>query len=135
MHFSIAEHEKVWQTDSSALDEIAVLFSRAPRFILHNQPEAGHNMSLGHTAADYHSQSSHSFRSVWAPGLREGAGHQRRPDQGPGDGHLNLKLTAHTDTSAGCFPHEAVHGIDSTPICSETGIRNHAGDRPVTCRS
>ena len=54
VHFSIAEHEKVWQTDSSALDEIAVLFSHAPRFILHQQPEAGHNISLGHSAADYH---------------------------------------------------------------------------------
>ncbi len=55
VHFSVAEHEKVWQTDSSALDEIEVLFSRAPRFIAHTQPEAGHNISLGHTAADYHS--------------------------------------------------------------------------------
>lgn len=54
VHFSIAQHEKVWQRDSSALDEIAVLFSGAPRFILHEQPEAGHNISLGHTAGDYH---------------------------------------------------------------------------------
>jgi pimeloyl-ACP methyl ester carboxylesterase len=55
VHFSIAEHERVWQTHSSALDEIAVLFSKAPRFVLHEQPGAGHNMSVGRTASDYHS--------------------------------------------------------------------------------
>jgi pimeloyl-ACP methyl ester carboxylesterase len=54
VHFSIAEHEKVWQTDSSALAEIAAMFCGAPRFVVHSQPEAGHNISLGHTAADYH---------------------------------------------------------------------------------
>ena len=27
----------------------------SPRFTVHRQPEAGHNISLGHTAADYHS--------------------------------------------------------------------------------
>ena len=56
VHFSIAEHERVWQTDYSALSEITALFSGAPRFTVHRQPEAGHNMSLGHTAADYHAK-------------------------------------------------------------------------------
>ena len=55
VHFSIAEHEKVWQTDGSALTEIAGLFAAAPRFTVHRQQNAGHNISLGHTAADYHS--------------------------------------------------------------------------------
>jgi pimeloyl-ACP methyl ester carboxylesterase len=55
VHFSIAEYEKVWQTDASAMTEITALFSAAPRFTVHRQPEAGHNISLGHTAADYHS--------------------------------------------------------------------------------
>jgi hypothetical protein len=55
VHFSIAEHEKVWQTDASAMTEIAALFSGAPRFVVHSQPDAGHNISLGHTAPDYHS--------------------------------------------------------------------------------
>ena len=32
VHFSIAEHERVWQTDDSALAEITALFSGAPRF-------------------------------------------------------------------------------------------------------
>ncbi|WAC92412.1 alpha/beta hydrolase [Mycobacterium sp. Aquia_213] len=54
VHFSIAEHEKVWQTDDSAVQEITAMFSSAPRFGLHRQLEAGHNISLGHTAADYH---------------------------------------------------------------------------------
>jgi pimeloyl-ACP methyl ester carboxylesterase len=54
VHFSIAEHEKVWQNDDSAMAEIAALFSGAPRFTIHRQPGAGHNLSLGHTAADYH---------------------------------------------------------------------------------
>ena len=56
VHFSIAEHEKVWQNDPSAMDEIAALFSAAPRFCVHRQPDAGHNLSLGHTAADYHEE-------------------------------------------------------------------------------
>lgn len=56
VHFSIAEHEKVWQNDTSAMEEIAELFSAAPRFTVHRQPDAGHNISLGHTAADYHAK-------------------------------------------------------------------------------
>jgi pimeloyl-ACP methyl ester carboxylesterase len=56
VHFSIAEYEKVWQADDSAVTEIAALFSGAPRFTVHRQSDAGHNMSLGHTAADYHAE-------------------------------------------------------------------------------
>jgi pimeloyl-ACP methyl ester carboxylesterase len=56
VHFSIAEHEKVWQADDSAVTEIGGLFSGAPRFVVHRQPDAGHNISLGHTAADYHAE-------------------------------------------------------------------------------
>ncbi|OBG31900.1 alpha/beta hydrolase [Mycobacterium sp. E3198] len=56
VHFSIAEHEKVWQADDSAITEITGLFSGATRFVVHRQPDAGHNISLGHTAADYHAE-------------------------------------------------------------------------------
>jgi pimeloyl-ACP methyl ester carboxylesterase len=56
VQFSIAEYERVWQTDESALTEITSLFSSSPRFTVHRQPEAGHNISLGHTAADYHAK-------------------------------------------------------------------------------
>jgi len=55
VHFSIAEYEKVWQTDASAMTEITAMFSGAPRFVVHHQPGAGHNISLGRTAAAYHS--------------------------------------------------------------------------------
>ncbi|BBX63438.1 thioesterase [Mycobacterium saskatchewanense] len=56
VHFSIAEHEKVWQNDPSAVSAIEAMFSTAPSFTLHRQPDAGHNISLGHTAADYHAK-------------------------------------------------------------------------------
>jgi len=56
VQFSIAEHEKVWQNDDSAMAEIAALFTGAPRFAVHRQPGAGHNLSLGHTAAQYHAK-------------------------------------------------------------------------------
>jgi pimeloyl-ACP methyl ester carboxylesterase len=56
VHFSIAEHEKVWQTDDAAVTEIRALFAGVPRFIVHRQPDAGHNISLGHAAPDYHSK-------------------------------------------------------------------------------
>jgi pimeloyl-ACP methyl ester carboxylesterase len=54
VHFSIAEYERVWQTDDSALTELTALFSGAPQFAVHRQPEAGHNISLGYTAPEYH---------------------------------------------------------------------------------
>ncbi|OBI98145.1 thioesterase [Mycobacterium alsense] len=56
VHFSIAEHEKVWQADDSAVQEIAALFSGSPRFTVHRQAGAGHNISLGYGAADYHAE-------------------------------------------------------------------------------
>jgi pimeloyl-ACP methyl ester carboxylesterase len=56
VQFSVAGYEKVWQTDDSALTEIAALFSSAPRFKANRQPDAGHNISLGHTALDYHAK-------------------------------------------------------------------------------
>lgn len=56
VHFSIAEHEKVWQADDAAVAEIGALFAGAPRFVVHRQPDAGHNISLSHAAPDYHSK-------------------------------------------------------------------------------
>jgi pimeloyl-ACP methyl ester carboxylesterase len=55
VQFSIAEHEKVWQSDPPAQAEIASMFSGAPRFQINEHSDAGHNISLGHTAAAYHS--------------------------------------------------------------------------------
>ncbi|ORW15122.1 hypothetical protein AWC15_11665 [Mycobacterium lacus] len=56
VQFSIAEYERVWQTDPPALSEIGAPFTGCPRFTVDQQPEAGHNISLGHTAGAYHSK-------------------------------------------------------------------------------
>jgi len=56
VQFSIAEYERVWQTDDAAIADIAAMFSSAPRFTVNRQPDAGHNISLGHSAADYHAK-------------------------------------------------------------------------------
>jgi pimeloyl-ACP methyl ester carboxylesterase len=52
--FSHAEYEKVWQSDPEALADIAALFTAAPRFVLNEQIDAGHNLSLSVSAAAYH---------------------------------------------------------------------------------
>lgn len=54
VQFSIAEYEKVWRCDAAAQTEIASMFANAPKFQINEQPGAGHNISVGHTAADYH---------------------------------------------------------------------------------
>lgn len=56
VHFSIAEHEKVWQTDDAAVTEIGTLFAGVPQIVVHRQPDAGHNISLSHAAPEYHSK-------------------------------------------------------------------------------
>ena len=54
VQFSVADHEKVWQSDAAALAEIGAMFAAAPRFVTNEQSGAGHNLSLGYTAAAYH---------------------------------------------------------------------------------
>jgi pimeloyl-ACP methyl ester carboxylesterase len=54
VQFSIAEHEKIWQCDVGAQTEIASMFANAARFQVNEQPGAGHNISVGHSAAAYH---------------------------------------------------------------------------------
>ena len=56
VQFTVGEYERIWETDDSALAEIAAMFSAAPRFTINQQPGAGHNISLGHTAPAYHSK-------------------------------------------------------------------------------
>lgn len=53
--FSAAEHERVWRSDAEALGQIAAMFTSSPRFVTNEQPNTGHNMSLSHNAAAYHS--------------------------------------------------------------------------------
>ncbi|OBI83194.1 alpha/beta hydrolase [Mycobacterium sp. E740] len=52
--FSVAEHERVWLTDADASAGISAIFSAAPRFVLDEQRDAGHNISLSVSAAAYH---------------------------------------------------------------------------------
>lgn len=54
VQFSVAEHERVWRTDAEALADIAAIFAAAPRFVLDEQRDAGHNISLSVSAAAYH---------------------------------------------------------------------------------
>jgi pimeloyl-ACP methyl ester carboxylesterase len=54
VQFSVAEHERVWQSDAAALAEITAMFSASARFSINEQTGAGHNLSLGYTAAAYH---------------------------------------------------------------------------------
>lgn len=54
VQYSVAEHEKVWQSDDAATAAIAAMFGAAPQFALNKQPDTGHNMSLSRSAAAYH---------------------------------------------------------------------------------
>jgi pimeloyl-ACP methyl ester carboxylesterase len=54
VRFTLGAHEQVWQSGPDALAEVAALFTNAPRVAVYEQPDGGHNLSLGHTAADYH---------------------------------------------------------------------------------
>lgn len=54
VHFSAAEHEKVWESTPDALADIAALFTSAPRVELNEMPDSGHNLSVGLTATTFH---------------------------------------------------------------------------------
>ncbi|MCV7413945.1 alpha/beta fold hydrolase [Mycolicibacterium litorale] len=54
VRFSHAEHERVWCSDGDALAQIAGIFTAAASFASAEQSAAGHNLSLGVTAAAYH---------------------------------------------------------------------------------
>ncbi len=54
VRFTLGEYDPVYRGDDSNLAEIAEMFSQAPLFISNRQPEAGHNLSLGLSAAEYH---------------------------------------------------------------------------------
>ncbi|CAJ1509122.1 alpha/beta hydrolase [[Mycobacterium] holstebronense] len=52
--FTFAEHEKVWESGPDAQREIRDIFTTTDSFTSNHQPEAGHNLSLGFSAAEYH---------------------------------------------------------------------------------
>ncbi|MEV4235477.1 alpha/beta fold hydrolase [Nocardia sp. NPDC049737] len=54
VRFTVGDHERVWRNDPEALAEVAARFTAAPRVVLNIQPNSGHNLSMGHTAAAYH---------------------------------------------------------------------------------
>lgn len=54
VRFTLGEHDRVYRSDDENLAEIAEMFTQAPLFTANTQPDAGHNLSLGLNAADYH---------------------------------------------------------------------------------
>ncbi|BBY59952.1 alpha/beta fold hydrolase [Mycolicibacterium sarraceniae] len=55
VRFTAAEHEKVWDSTPEATADIAALFAKSRHVEIHHQNGAGHNLSLGVAAAQYHS--------------------------------------------------------------------------------
>ncbi|MBH0780780.1 alpha/beta hydrolase [Nocardia bovistercoris] len=54
VHYTLGEFEKVWCNTAEDMTEIGALFEAAPRVVLNQQPNTGHNSSLGYTATAYH---------------------------------------------------------------------------------
>lgn len=56
VQFSVADHEKVWDTSPHAVAAITALFTAAPRVMVNEMTGSGHNISVGLTAGEYHRQ-------------------------------------------------------------------------------
>ncbi|MGE2835198.1 alpha/beta fold hydrolase [Mycobacterium sp. SMC-4] len=54
VQFSVAEHERVWESGPAANADILALFSSAPGVVLNEMPDSGHNLSVGLSAHTYH---------------------------------------------------------------------------------
>ncbi|MGP2441529.1 alpha/beta hydrolase [Streptomyces sp. JW3] len=54
VHITLAEYEQVWLNGPEGLADLASVFTRAPRLVLHEQAGAGHNTSVSRTALAYH---------------------------------------------------------------------------------
>ncbi|NEB02760.1 alpha/beta fold hydrolase [Streptomyces sp. SID13726] len=54
VQYSLGDHEEVWSSGPDALADIAALFTASPRVRVNEQPDSGHNLSLGHSARAYH---------------------------------------------------------------------------------
>lgn len=54
VRYSAAEHERVWDTSAAALTDIAGLFGSSPRVVVGEEPNSGHNLSVGLSAQTYH---------------------------------------------------------------------------------
>ena len=58
VEFSVADHERVWETTPEAIDAIAALFTSSPRVVVNEMPDSGHNLSAGWSADAYHRASA-----------------------------------------------------------------------------
>src|SRR5690625_1451167 len=54
VRFTFAEHERIWQAGPAAQRDIRDIFTAAPSFTINQQAGAGHNLSVGFGAEDYH---------------------------------------------------------------------------------
>ncbi len=54
VEFSVAEHERVWESTSEAAAAVAALFTSSPRVVVSEMPDSGHNLSVGWSADVYH---------------------------------------------------------------------------------
>jgi pimeloyl-ACP methyl ester carboxylesterase len=54
VHYTIAEHERVWLAGPEGLADVAGLFTGSPRVVAEQQDGSGHNLSVGAYARAYH---------------------------------------------------------------------------------
>lgn len=54
VQFSVADHESVWESTPEALGAVTALFTDAPRVLLNEMADSGHNLSVGLSADTYH---------------------------------------------------------------------------------
>ncbi|MGV9803483.1 alpha/beta fold hydrolase [Mycobacterium sp. NPDC003449] len=73
VQFTAGDHESVWESGPDALDTIAGLFRAAPRVDTGELADSGHNLSVGHTAGEYHRRVL-SFAGDCVAGHAGGAG-------------------------------------------------------------
>jgi hypothetical protein len=58
VQFSVADHEAVWETGPESVAAVAALFTAAPRVVVNEMPDSGHNLSVGLSAQRYHQRVS-----------------------------------------------------------------------------
>jgi hypothetical protein len=54
VEFSVAAHEKVWETTPEAREQVTSLFTASPRVVVNEVADAGHNLSVALSAESYH---------------------------------------------------------------------------------
>jgi pimeloyl-ACP methyl ester carboxylesterase len=54
VHYTLGDHERVWDPSAPAMASVASLFTASPRVSVLLQPEAAHNLSRCRCAAAYH---------------------------------------------------------------------------------